>query len=180
MVERFHRQLKNALRARSNGDWLAALPWVLLGLRAAPKDDSNRSSAEMVYGSPLVLPGELLESPEPAGHNFFEKLSAEMCKFQPPITPVFNTKVHVPEVLRKTAFVYVRRDGHVPSLSPLYEGPFLVLSKRARTYTIMKGSREEVVSIDRLKPHLGSEPEVQFPACRGRPPGRLEPSPDGQ
>ena len=39
MVEQFHRQLKAVLHARcSVGDWLEHLPWVLLGLRAAPKE----------------------------------------------------------------------------------------------------------------------------------------------
>jgi transposase InsO family protein len=32
MMERFHRQLKDALRARLQGqDWVSQLPWVLLG-----------------------------------------------------------------------------------------------------------------------------------------------------
>ncbi len=48
MVERFHRQLKDALRARECGaEWAAHLPWALLGLRAAPKEDSAISSAEL-------------------------------------------------------------------------------------------------------------------------------------
>ncbi len=38
IVERCHRQLKDALRARSAAnDWPDHLPWILLGLRAAPK-----------------------------------------------------------------------------------------------------------------------------------------------
>jgi hypothetical protein len=42
LVERTHRQLKDALRARQAGvDWPAHLPWVLLGLRAAPKEVSG-------------------------------------------------------------------------------------------------------------------------------------------
>ncbi len=58
MVERCHRQLKDALRARSEAnDWPDHLPWVLLGLRAAPKEESVVSLAEMVLGDPLVLPG---------------------------------------------------------------------------------------------------------------------------
>jgi transposase InsO family protein len=37
-VERFHRRLKESLRARLAGsDWPDHLPWVLLGLRAAPR-----------------------------------------------------------------------------------------------------------------------------------------------
>jgi transposase InsO family protein len=37
-VERFHRRLKDSLRARLAGsDWPSHLPWVLFGLRAAPR-----------------------------------------------------------------------------------------------------------------------------------------------
>jgi transposase InsO family protein len=66
MVERMHRQLKDALRARGAGPaWHSHLPWVLLGLRAAPKEDSAISSAELVTGTSLVLPGQLLQVPDP-------------------------------------------------------------------------------------------------------------------
>ena len=65
MVERTHRQIKDALRARLAGDkWPDHLPWVLFRLRAAPKEDSGLSSAELVFGSTLTLPGQLLETPE--------------------------------------------------------------------------------------------------------------------
>ena len=65
MVERAHRQLKDTLRARAGGgDWTSHLPWVLLGMRAAPKEDSNLSSAELVYGAPLVTPGQVAGVPE--------------------------------------------------------------------------------------------------------------------
>ena len=61
LVERFHRQLKDALRARlDNHDWTSHLPWVMLGRRAAPKEDCCISSAEMVYGEALTLPGDFL------------------------------------------------------------------------------------------------------------------------
>ena len=63
MVERSHRQLKDALRA--GADWPSHLPWVLLGLLTAPKEDSSISSAELLYGAPLVLPGQLPGVPEP-------------------------------------------------------------------------------------------------------------------
>ncbi len=60
MVERVHRQMKAALRSRNCGaNWADHLPWVLMGIRAAPKDDTGVSSAELVYGCALVLPGEL-------------------------------------------------------------------------------------------------------------------------
>ncbi|KAL5479168.1 hypothetical protein EMCRGX_G022658 [Ephydatia muelleri] len=59
LVERFHRHLKASLCARLTGpNWTADLPWVLLGIRTAPKDDLGCSSAELVYGTPLAVPVE--------------------------------------------------------------------------------------------------------------------------
>jgi hypothetical protein len=37
-------------------DLLAHLPYVLLGLSAAPREDSGVSVAELLYGAPLSLP----------------------------------------------------------------------------------------------------------------------------
>ena len=51
LVERFHRQLKAVLCARCSGaDWLEHLPWVLLGLCAAPKEEARVWAAEAMYG----------------------------------------------------------------------------------------------------------------------------------
>ena len=45
MVERLHRQLKDALHARGAASaWADHLPWVILGLCVAPKDESGVSS----------------------------------------------------------------------------------------------------------------------------------------
>ena len=77
MVERAHRQLKEALKARCAGAaWPSHLPWVLLGLRAAPKEDSNVSSAELVYGAPLHLPGQTPGTPESPVELFKESSRA--------------------------------------------------------------------------------------------------------
>jgi hypothetical protein len=58
---------------------------------------------------------------------------------------------------------------HVPSLQPLYAGPYRVLSGGDKCFTVEIGSKAEVVSIDRLKPHLG-QAMVAPPPTRGRPP----------
>jgi hypothetical protein len=65
LVEQFHRQLKDALRSRAAAaDWHDHLPWVLLGIRTAFREDSEFSPAEAVYGSQLVLPGQLINTAE--------------------------------------------------------------------------------------------------------------------
>ena len=64
LVERFHRSIKSALRARRNQlNWLEHLLLVLLGLRTTVKDDLKCSSAEMVYGITFRLPGQFFLRP---------------------------------------------------------------------------------------------------------------------
>ncbi|WP_435316540.1 DDE-type integrase/transposase/recombinase, partial [Klebsiella pneumoniae] len=59
MVERFHRSLKAALMSRCSSErWKPELPWVMLGLRTAPKDNDDHSPAERVYGDPLTVPAD--------------------------------------------------------------------------------------------------------------------------
>jgi hypothetical protein len=64
-VERLHRRLKDALRARAAAaTWSEELPFVLLGLRAQPREDAGFSPAEAVFGAPIVLPNEFLQNEE--------------------------------------------------------------------------------------------------------------------
>ena len=157
MVERVHRQLKDALRARTaGGDWASHLPWVLLGLRVAPKEDSNMSSAELVYGAPLVTPGQISGAPEPPPAVFQEDIRAAPIHISsrhvaPPQPPEV-----IPAALVDSSFVYVCRGGAKSPLSPAYSGPFAVISCFPKYFILDMGDRQESVSVDRLKPHLGS------------------------
>ncbi len=40
------------------------IPWVLLGLRSQLREDTGLSPAETVFGTPLVLPNEILQAEE--------------------------------------------------------------------------------------------------------------------
>ena len=63
LMECFHHSLKTSLRARLAGhDWFDHLPLVMLGLRTTPCEESWFSVSEAVYGAPLCLPGEFLDS----------------------------------------------------------------------------------------------------------------------
>lgn len=176
MIERSHRQLKDALRSRLAGaDWYKHLPWVLFSLRATPKDDSNISSAEMVYGNPLILPGQLpqlLSSPA--------SFSSQLPQFLPVRTPVPpDSTQFCPKELQEAKFVYVRRGAASPPLTPMYSGPFAVVSKNEKYFVIDLGGRSDSVSVDRLKPHLGLAPFSPASAPqRGRPPLSVPPVQD--
>ena len=57
IVEQMHRWLKAALVARhSSSSWPSELPWVLLGLRSVPLEESAVSSAELVFGTLPTTP----------------------------------------------------------------------------------------------------------------------------
>ncbi len=63
LVERFHRQLKAALRVHADPTkWNEALPLVLLDIRTAVKADLQCSAAEMVFGTSLRVPGQFFHS----------------------------------------------------------------------------------------------------------------------
>ena len=185
LVERFHRSLKASLRARlTSAAWMDELPWVLLGLRTVPKDDLGASSAEMVYGAPLAVPGDFILPPpavDPAGHlwQLRDRVGALA-----PVPTALHGQLHrqssVPASLATTPFVFVRRDGNKKPLQTPYTGPYRVLARRDKTFTIDYGGREETVSIDRLKPaHVDPEAPVQVaqPPRRGRPPRGPAPAP---
>ena len=62
LIERWHRRLKDALRAHAAPEWTEVLPWAVLGLRAAPRSDEDLSAFELLFGLPPRLPGSLLPS----------------------------------------------------------------------------------------------------------------------
>jgi len=177
MVERSHRQIKDALRARlASADWLSHLPWVLLSLRATLKDDSNISSAEMVYGLPLSLPGELriqLPLPSPLFQDGQQAATENISL--PAFLPTRNqpppsSATSLPKALQEATFVYVRCGGVSLPLTPVYSGPYAVIQKNPKSFTVDLGGRHDVISVDHLKPHVGSAPVVPASAPRrGRP-----------
>ncbi|XP_072894933.1 uncharacterized protein [Hemitrygon akajei] len=146
-----------ALMARLKGpNWVDKLPWVLLGIRTAPKEDLRTSSAELVYGAPLVIPGEFIPAPrgqeeEPAA--VLSRLRERLGNLAPiPTSQHGQNPTCVPKDLRNCKFVFVRQGGHRAPLQLPYEGPFTVIRNNGSTFVLDIGGREEVFSVDRLKP----------------------------
>ena len=87
MVERFHRQLKEAIMAHeSPNPWTKTLHAVLLGARSAVKELLGRSAAEIVYGTTLRLPGEFSHKYNVDAHtdldNYSDKLRVAMSRLR--------------------------------------------------------------------------------------------------
>lgn len=156
MVERLHRQLKTAIRCHEDDQWTRVLPTVLLGIRAAWKEDLNATAAELVYGEPLRLPGQFLAPRIQTTSNtasFVQELRDQMQQLSP-VEPKRHglAKIFVFKDLATTQQVFVRHDAVRKSLDMPYDGPYTVISRNNKFFVINIKGQPKAVSIDRLKP----------------------------
>ncbi|GFN91210.1 Pol polyprotein [Plakobranchus ocellatus] len=145
-------------------------------------EDLGYSSAELVYGEPLTVPGEFtpfLASPWSAT----EFLTAFRAKTQllKPRPTIHHSKPHtyLPPSLLTAKYVYKRTDTVKTPLQRPYTGPYTVLAPGEKTFLVDMGGRAERISIDRLKPaqvNPTKPVQLQPPARRGRPPALPGPS----
>ena len=129
LVERSHPDLKAALKCQLSGpNWIEELPWVLLGIGTAPKEDLGSSTAELVYGSPLTVPGDFVPDSQPRTAS--QELQ-QQCQRVGDLRPVPTTahgkeqiQTNVPQSLKQAKFVFL--DGTLekvhskhPTIAPL-------------------------------------------------------------
>jgi hypothetical protein len=148
-------------------------------MRTAWREDSDFSLAEAMFGSQLVLPGQFLSTPEPPAPNFLRDFWGVLAGRAPLPTAHHTTPspTALPEDLLLSRFVLVCRDAVQLPLSPLYDGPFLVLERSLHFFKLQVGCRVETVSTHRLKPcHTPEDAQAAEPLRRGRPPSAAKAS----
>ena len=179
MVERLHRQLKAALRAQSTAAaWTENLPLVLLGLRSCVKEDFGATPAELTFGTTLRLPAQFVaaetHAPECADNipTYVAKLRDLMAKIRaPPTRTSAERPFFIPRDLHDCTHVFVRHDAVRKAFQPVYDGPFPVLARTEKVFTIRRNGKEDTVAVDRTKPaHL--EPTSSVPATQQTRSGR--------
>ena len=164
LVERFHRQLKSSLKAYPHPDhWTEALPLVLLGLRTSLKEDIGCTAAELVYGTSLRLPGEFFTASaddHPDHSSYVTRLKGVMQSLQAmPSRHSPQNVIHSHPILTEASHVFVRNDAVKKPLQQPYDGPYKVVKRSAKFYTLDKNGHTDTVSIDRLKPaYLEADP----------------------
>ena len=131
------------------------LPFVLLGLRTSVRADSACSASYLLYGGSLRLPGDLLDPPAhvPSATDFCQHLRSVIGASSPmPVVHHGVTPSRVPGALSTASHVFLRVDAVRRPLVPPYDGPFAVLHRTDKVFTILKNQKAITVSVDRLKP----------------------------
>ena len=127
LVERFHRHLKAAMRARLLGpNWVDELPWVFWGIRMIPKVDLKCSSAELVYGTPITLPGDFVATQEEPSSDGVTSLLPSVRDLVRKLVPKRTYHHSLPKTfissdITHCEYVFVCRDAHRPPLCQPYE-----------------------------------------------------------
>lgn len=161
-IERFHRTLKCAITAYGHTRWTEVLPSVLLDLRAALKEDIGCSAAHLVYGTTLRLPGEFFTAPsdQSSPSEFAARLTNIMAQLQPvPTAQHGPKKVFIAPDLQRCTHAFVRVDAVKPPLLPPYDGPYQILKRWDKYFTLDIRGKTENISIDRLKPAFIAAPQ---------------------
>ena len=167
MVERSHRQLKADIMAHeSPNPWTTTLLAVLLGAGSTVKELLGRSSAELIYGTTLRLPGEFTQKYTVNAHtdldNYSDKLRVAMSRLRlcPPRDTLQKNIFQYKEI-DTSSHVFLQKIAIVPPLTSPYDGPYKVIVRSGRVMKILIKGKVETVSIDRVKPaHFESEPET--------------------
>ena len=158
IIERFHRQLKAALKVHmSSSHWTETLPLVLLGIRTAFKADLQCSTAELVYGTTLWVPGEFfIQRDTPTTEEtsaLLRNLKTAMQELRA-VPPRYQSRnnTYVSKDLSTCTHVFVRNDTVRRPLQSPYDGPFKVIERTDKYFVLDLNSRKDKVSLDRLKP----------------------------
>lgn len=133
LVERFHRHLNTGSK------WVDDLPIVLLGVRATLKEDLSCMSAEMVCGTTILC--QETSSLPPMQHLQFVPTSWHGCR-----------AVYLPLDLYTATHMYVLRDSHKHPLTLLNDGPFRILRRFDKHFTLGINGKSKEITVDRLKP----------------------------
>lgn len=182
LIERFHRRLKDALRAHADSDaqsWINKLPFIMLSLRTALREDAPVSPAQTIYGTALTLPSDLIlpyKQGIPVNVDDYTNRLTSYMQFVPPATtrnPPYHSQLD--KSLKSCTHVFVRNNTK-KGLQQNYKGPYKILTRNNKYFILELPAGPDTISIDRLKAaHLAEE--YLFPPVT-TPPPVLNPQPN--
>ena len=159
--------------------WTRALPWTLLGKRTQYQPDIDASPAELVYGQPLKVPGDLAGADlehEESVQQLLQKLHINAAKAPNQTSHHTTNRVYMPEEVQNCTHVMVKC-GKTTPLGANFDGPYPIQERRGTSCALVKMGtytngqpRLQLHHWNNMKPaHFAEEPyEVSRPKL-GRP-----------
>ena len=151
--------MKNILRCHTN-DWFEVLPIALLAMRISPISANDVSPFPMVTGSTMVLPSAMVQKPNLISdqEGFVKTLAKHMSELtfaQPKWHQSSKQSHYVPNEMATCDKVWVRVDRTRKPLEAPYSGPFKVVKRNDKFFTIeLPSGKTDTVSLNRLKPFV--------------------------
>nr|XP_054757348.1 uncharacterized protein LOC129263463 [Lytechinus pictus] len=114
------------------------------------------SAAELVFGTTVTLPAQVVAhsqidaADDPS--NYAHRLKRMMRELHPTPTRKQHTRTQVHPELHSSSHIFLRDDAVTKPLQPPYRGPFRVICRTDKYFTIDYNGKHENVSVDRLKP----------------------------
>jgi transposase InsO family protein len=144
LVERLHRQLKASLTCHAE-TWTEALPLVLLGLRTAWRDDLQATTAELIYGQTLRLPGEFFNPSKSrlSDPEFIQQFRKLMNDLRPtPTSSHGNKQIFTFRDLETCSHVFLRHDAVKPPMKTHHNPPSLHQTQQQTQQTPTPNKRD--------------------------------------
>lgn len=163
-IERMHRILKSSIRALNEpASWHRSLPYITLQINNQTSGINSFTPFQFTFGQPGRLPGSLLSGGyKPAKEidlNNLRVFLLAMKDHESEARPLKDNHPFIQKELSDCTSCWVRIDATRTPLSPLYTGPYEILYKSHKTFTVLVNGAPTSVSIDRLKAHLTCEEE---------------------
>lgn len=118
--------------------------------------DLDCTSAELVYGQTIRIPGEFFQEIERKWidpNDYVARLKSFMQTLNPTNPRIASNKyTYVNKDLHNCTHVFLRVDSIKNSLHYVYDGPYKVIQRDDKTMVLEIGKRQETVSLDRVKP----------------------------
>ena len=151
--ERINRGLKVALRASGPYSWFESALTYNLAINATFRDELGCSPNDMVFGSNIRLPVDLLDDKplqnflEP--HSLPDRVRRALIQTIPK-PRIQNQPAKINPTLYKCEFVYVRNMAK-KGLQAFYTGPYKILARGEKNFDLQINNKSKAVSINHLK-----------------------------
>lgn len=157
LIENYHLKLKNSKRALRDDDWLSRLPLVILAWNNCVREDGLYAPSQMTFGTQLVLPNDFFDKSQinvkSPSIELMRSYIAEMSNLRATESARHQNRFKhiIIKDLNDSDFVYELNESRT-GLNPTYLGPFEVVRRSDKYFTILKPRGLDTVSIDRLRP----------------------------